>query len=431
MPKLKLRHVDDPAAFAERLRRARAEAGLSQERLAFAGCSAAYISLLEAGTRVPSLQVVRELARRLGVEEDFLARGETTHASLLVDAEIALRLGDAAGAQDIYELVVAEARGEEAAAAFEGLGELAFASSGPHQAIAHFERALRETGEHPSDRPRLAESLGRCYAQLGQLAPAIEVFRSCVERFRREGDPILLIRFSCLLGYALTDNGDFDQAEQVVASALALGREINDPYTRARLYWSQSRLLLEQGKSDLAEGYALKTLELLRATEDDYALAHAYQSLAHIYLDLGRPSEAHELLTEGWPLLLKSGTPAERAHYQIDEARALAALGQKHQAAAIVMDVPARLGDMQPVDRGRSYLLLAEVFDDLEEHERARELYELAIELLEGGGTTRYLLEGYTRLASLLKRAGDSGAALELLERALGLQANTGRLIRS
>jgi transcriptional regulator with XRE-family HTH domain len=68
-------HVDDPAAVGRRLKDARLAAGLSQRQLSFPGCSAAYISRLEAGDRVPSLQLLRKIAAKLGADEEFLATG--------------------------------------------------------------------------------------------------------------------------------------------------------------------------------------------------------------------------------------------------------------------------------------------------------------------------------------------------------------------
>lgn len=68
-------HYDDPGAVGKRLREARDAAGLSQRELAFPGCSAAYISRIERGERIPSLQVMRELSRRIGVSEANLAYG--------------------------------------------------------------------------------------------------------------------------------------------------------------------------------------------------------------------------------------------------------------------------------------------------------------------------------------------------------------------
>lgn len=68
-------HVDDPAAVGRRLKDARLAAGLSQRQLSFPGCSAAYISRLEAGDRVPSLQLLRKLAAKLNADEEYLATG--------------------------------------------------------------------------------------------------------------------------------------------------------------------------------------------------------------------------------------------------------------------------------------------------------------------------------------------------------------------
>ena len=70
-------HVDDPVAVGKRLKEARLAAGFSQRQLSFPGCSAASISRLEAGDRVPSTGVER-------VEQD---------PPELVEAEVERRLG--------------------------------------------------------------------------------------------------------------------------------------------------------------------------------------------------------------------------------------------------------------------------------------------------------------------------------------------------
>src|SRR5687768_13028819 len=100
--------------------------------LAFHGCSPGYISRIEAGERIPSLQVIRELARRLGVEEDWLAQGDTGSPEaeanrLLGDAELALRLDDVEAARELFERVAAEApEASQQLRARGGLGQLSF-----------------------------------------------------------------------------------------------------------------------------------------------------------------------------------------------------------------------------------------------------------------------------------------------------------------
>jgi transcriptional regulator with XRE-family HTH domain len=102
-------HVDDPIAVGRRLKEARLAAGLSQRSLSLPGCSSAYISRLEAGDRVPSLQLLRKLARKLGVDEEYLARGVERVEQAppeLVEAEVARRLGDFDLARERYQAVL-------------------------------------------------------------------------------------------------------------------------------------------------------------------------------------------------------------------------------------------------------------------------------------------------------------------------------------
>lgn len=431
MTRVRPTYVDDAFALGVRLREARREARLTQSDLAFAGCSAGYISRIEAGGRVPSLQILRKLAERLGVSEDFLVSGHERGRSLpsaLADAEILLRMGEFADAATAYETALRDATAdEERAAALEGLGHVAVQQARPREAISLLERSLLLAGGEPADRPRLAESLGRACATVGELARAIALFRTCLDRFDAESDVVQYIRFACLLSYALTDTGEFGEAERIVARAIQLGRDVVDPYTRSRLYWSQSRLLLEQGKSDVAERYARKALEILRTTEDTYALGHAHQSLANVYLDLGRVDDAAQVLRDGWQFIEPAATPLELAQYQIDEARVLVASGEKERAAELAHSIIERLGEAMPGDRGRIYLLLAEIIEEAGDRSKARELSERAVELLEPLGASRYLISGYRRLAALLKAEGRPGDALSILERAVSTQDAAGR----
>src|SRR5471032_1279352 len=101
------RHVDSAAATGVRIREARRTAGLSQRQLAFDGCTAAYVSRIEAGARTPSFQILRVFAEKLGVTADYLATGDTTAdgvaaADHFLEAELAARAGDVSTAQRIY-----------------------------------------------------------------------------------------------------------------------------------------------------------------------------------------------------------------------------------------------------------------------------------------------------------------------------------------
>ena len=103
MLKQKSTHVDDPAAVGARLREARERAGYSQRDLAFPGCSAAYISRIEAGKRRPDLALLRAVAGRLGATAEELLHGVSrdrrAEMRLSLDyAELSLRSGNPADA---------------------------------------------------------------------------------------------------------------------------------------------------------------------------------------------------------------------------------------------------------------------------------------------------------------------------------------------
>jgi tetratricopeptide (TPR) repeat protein len=195
---------------------------------------------------------------------------------------------------------------------------------------------------------------------------------------------------------------------------------------RARLLWSQSRLHDAKGESDLAAAYARRAVDILDATEHTQYAARAHQLLAHVENDRGHPAEALQLLEEGYSLLNGYGNPFERATFKLEEARALAQLGERERAVATALEVTALLRDTSPSDAGRAFILAAEVFEQLGERERARELYELAIEEMPAHG--RYRADAYTRLAGLLEAEGRTEEALALLKRAMGAPDQAHRL---
>src|SRR3954468_11471415 len=428
MPRQKSTHVDSPAAVGTRLKVAREKAGLSQRQLSFPGCSPAYISRIESGDRIPSLQLLRELGRRLGVSEDFLATGENRAAPddpRLLDAELALRLGDQEDARRLYDDVLESPwTNEDYGRALAGLGELAFQEGDPRQAIAHIERALQVWSARAADRASLAETLGRSKAMIGLYDESISIFRSCIEAAEERKDTIGQLRFAVLLANALIDRGDFTAAADVLASKVETSEGARDPLLRARLYWSQSRLYTFQNEHAQAARYARRALEIVELAEDDYYTARAHEMMAHVEIDRANPEEALRLLDRAWPLLERTANPADKAGFRLERARALAALGRSEEAGAIAMEVSALLADAKPLQAGRSYVLLGDIYAATGQPERAKEIYELGIERLRSN-PDRYLVEAYSKLASLLEGEGDADAALAVLKRAMDVRASS------
>ena len=358
------------------------------------------------------------------------ATNDERDRSLVADAAAALARDDARLARQLYASALERASDVLTTAdALEGLGRAAHRSGRPREAVKLLEEALALVDARPHERPDLAEALGRSYAEFGELGRAQTVFEECEREFRRRGDVSNHIRFACLLAYALTDRGRFEDAAKVVRDATAAGDALQDPSTRALLCWAHARLRGEQGQTELAVQHAEEALGILAETEHHHFLAQTYELVASLYIDLGRADEALTLLRTGWPLIMTNGSPLEVAHYRIEEARALAATGEREGAAAVAMRVAAQLDGTHPGDAGRAYMLLAEIFTDLGDIPRARELYESAITLLRRQGPSRYLAEAYRRLGELFEREYRTGDAVAVLGRALAIQERLDRSV--
>jgi tetratricopeptide (TPR) repeat protein len=369
------------------------------------------------------------MGRKLGVSEDYLATGveRGDERAGLMDAEIALRLDEPEEAEKMFrETLETSANAEEQARALAGLGQLAFRQGNPREAITRLEEARRLAPGTLADHPAWADTLGRAYSMLDNLEAATAIFQESLDAAERGEDPVEAVRFAVLLANALIDKTEFDEAERLLERTLERAPDARDPIFRARIYWSQSRLHSFQGDSANAARYARRALELLELTEHTYYAARAHQLLATIELDRAHPREALDLIRGGIAMLGDSGTRVDHALFRLEEARALLQLGDRDEAAAIAMESAGVLVDAAPFDAGRGYTVVAEVFADLGDHEKARELYELAAEMLTPVAS-RYLLEVYQKLAALLEAEGQKDEALAVLKKAVSVQSETPR----
>jgi tetratricopeptide (TPR) repeat protein len=427
MPRRPSTHVDDPVAVGRRLREARHAAGLTQRDLSFDGCTAAYVSRIEAGARVPSLQILHEFAKRLEVSPEYLATGQPDGQDLssdLLEAEVALRLGDEQRAAELYEAAHTAA---DSAAAFAsaqlGLGRLALHRGDVPQGVALLEQAL-ESGElPPGDASSAASALGRGYISLNRFDDAFALFGRFVESARARNDRFDHIRFAMLLANTYIDHGDYARAHSTLGEVLDLARHTADPLLRASVYWSQSRALLSEGDADRAAEYAQLALATLKASEQTLEAARILQLLAFIENDRGNPEAALELVAEGEPIVSAAGETTPAAMFAVERARALSALGEGDEAVGLLLGVVPHLNAAAPKDAVRAYAAAADVFRKQGDTARAIELYELAVE--HSPVPSRHVAAALTAMAEIYEERGDAQRALELLKEALAARAGT------
>jgi tetratricopeptide (TPR) repeat protein len=426
-----LRHYEDREGVGLRIREAREAAGLSQRELAFPGCTAAYISRIERGDRVPSLQIIREFASRLAVTEEWItgkSRPEGAAATLM-RARAALRLGDLVEAGELAEGVRSTpAITRDRAEALSVLGEIELQKSNAVAAVSLLEEARELCPTLEVEIPDFVEALGRSYARANQYEAAIGVLLANYRRVSKAGDVLTAVRFGALLANAYADTANFGAAEDILGALLAEAPRVDDPISRARILWAQSRMHALRKDGDNAARFAERALQVLEVAGYGYYVGLAQQLLAHIELDRGNGERALELLEEASPLIRQGGRPFEEAALLLERARAMLALGRRKQAAAMSMEATATLEHASPLDAGRGYMLVAQVFGELRDTSRAIELLELAVERLETV-PTRYLVEAYTKLAELYEKRGDPDRALAILRKAMKIQHDAGVML--
>jgi tetratricopeptide (TPR) repeat protein len=430
MPRSLTTHIDSPGELGLRLRSARETAGLSQRQLAFDGCTAAYISRLEAGARVPSLQMVNELAVRLGVSSQWLATGidaSFAEPTDLLEAEVALRIGDIDEAERLYRARLQP--GDPCrAAAVAGLGQIAFRAERFDEAIELLSEALALNGGKTLSDPSAVDSLGRAYARTGDRESAIAVFQSGVSEAQAAEAPVEELRFTILLANALIDNGAHSDAERLLAGVIALAAELHDPIASARVYWSQSRLHSLRGEAALAARYARRALDILERTENTAYVAMAHHLLAFAEIEAGNGEAALELLERGRTLLGSEMTDTNEVWFSIERARALVLTGDVHEAARAGAVAFELLDVMPPGDRGHAYVTLADVFVASGDNERARALYGAGLDLLVEHGKPR-VIEAGRKYADLLEAEGDTAGALRVLRQATNAAATSNQRV--
>jgi tetratricopeptide (TPR) repeat protein len=419
MPRSLTTHIDSPKEVGQRLKASRERAGLSQRQLAFPGCTAAYISRLEAGARVPSLQMVNQLALRLEVSGQWLATGvevASSPPSELLDAEVALRLGETAEAEAIYRAHLEQ--GDPARpAAFAGLGQIAFRAERWTEAIDLLERAFELRRRKALADAGAVDTLGRAYAMVSERESAIALFERAVQEAHEAEAPVEELRFAVLLANALIDAGDFAKAEAVLADVIKFADAAGDPVATARVFWSQSRLHSMRQEPLLAGRYARRALEILERTENDAYVGMAYHLLAHAEIESGNAEEALTLLGRGRVLFGRELTARDDARFSLEETRALMSLGRQADAARKAATTLELLDAVNPADRGRAYVTLADVFLASGDRERPKMLLGQALELL-SEHLKPMALDAGRKLAALLEEDGDTAGALQVLKRA-------------
>ncbi|WP_250007681.1 helix-turn-helix domain-containing protein [Actinoplanes sp. M2I2] len=262
--------------FGARLRKLRTELRLSQRDLASGAVNQSYISLLESGARVPTLDVIAHLAKMLDVPLRTLA-GDIDLGSLDGSPD-----GPPPPSRDalVRELLAASAidQGdlEQAEQQVRAMYDAAVAADAPTAVLSHglaLDRILElradRPGRHdllsrllpvaeaagvPEAHVRVLVSLSAAARDVGRLDEAhnhIERAQREIERtaFRNGSEHIKLLAVHISV---LSDGGGGPEIVRLVKTMLAMAERLGNPAITGRAQWAASMALVGVGETDSA-----------------------------------------------------------------------------------------------------------------------------------------------------------------------------------
>jgi tetratricopeptide (TPR) repeat protein len=323
--------------LGERLRQLRVAAGLTQSELAGERFSKEYVSQIERGKTRPARETIEWLAKRVGVDPDFLANGVTADQRGRVEA--ALARGEALTESNREEEAVAQFEDVRTAVLATGLPELEVrALCGEADARSRLgavrdaidlltrARVLTERPEFSDvERADVLYRLGICRYKLSSIQTALGLFNEALSLAENSGFPCDGLR-SSILGWrsrCYRRQRDLEAAREDVERALELAEGLNDRRTLADVFFQASIVAERDGHWVLARTYAERAKAQYEELSDRLNVGRLLNNLGGLNFLLGNPDVAITLLKDAFRAALEVGNDA-------DAAQAVGSLAQVH-----------------------------------------------------------------------------------------------------
>jgi tetratricopeptide (TPR) repeat protein len=426
--------------ISERLRAERIRAGLSQTALAGNDFSPSYISLIEAGRRVPTDGALAVLARRLGTTAEFLRHGDKAPSEEKARLEIGFaRLALANGSpREAKERLLAldmetisprhhaEALGA-LAQAHEALGELA-------EAVAVLEPLLTSAreGRRWLDAAALGNDLVAAYHEAGDLGRSIELGEAVLREVEAGGiagaDEHLRLASTILWSYY--ERGDLLYATHRAAELIALAEAKGTMRGRGSIYWNAS--LVAEARGDFVEARRLTERALAYLSEGavsrDLPRLRLHYGWLLLRCDPVDPEGALVHLAQAAQGLAVVGSEPERARCAFEVGRAHLMLGDARRAEAEARQGLALLDDQAVLDTCNGRMLLGDALAVQGDVPQALGTYRWAAQMLGMMTAAREAAAVWRSIGDRLLEHGDLPGALEAFDHALadaGIRSTT------
>lgn len=417
--------------LSERLRAERLRAGLSQTALAGDDFSPSYVSLIEAGRRIPTDSALAVLAARLGTTADYLRYGDKAPSEERARVEIgfarlALANGAAEEARDrllaLDLSTIAPRHHAEAlqalASAYDALGDL-------DKAVGVLEPLLADarTQRRSLEAALLATQLVVAYHDAGDLGHSIELGEQVLAEVEAQGiagtDEHLRLASTLLWSYV--ERGDLLFATHRAAELVRLADEKGTTRGRGSIYWNAS--LVAEGRGDLAEARRLTERALAYlgegATSKDIPRLRLHYAWLLLRSEPSEPGHALEQLAMAVPALDLVGSEIDVARCDFESGRAHLLLGDLDEAEAMARRGLARLGDEAMLDACNGRMLLGDVLAAHRDLQGAQEAYRWAADMLGMMTAGRESAGVWRALGDRMLEHGDLEGAVQAYDRAL------------
>jgi transcriptional regulator with XRE-family HTH domain len=435
----------DLTALGKRLRHLRVTRELTQEDVAAADVSVAYVSRIEAGQRRPGMRVLEGLAERLGVSvEEILDEDRARRASSEQQDRVRLQL-------DYAELSLAAGQADQALTQAQAvLDEIG--SGAPHSTYQRASmlraRSLEASGRvqeavvaledvltsEVRDRSWLQAciALSRCYRESGDLARAVQVGESALAELDRLGLAGVdeAVQLTVTVAAAHFERGDAAHAARLCDRAITQAEALGSPTARASAYWNASVIQVEAGAIASAIALAEQAVHLMEQSDDLRNLARLRTELGAFLLRLVPPDVERArsyLETARRELSWSSASSTDVARNRLTLAHAHLISGELAEAASIAAET-VQAASNAPLLAAEALAVLGQAHAKGGDLQQARETYRLAIMKLTGVGADRGAAQLWFEVGHLLEQADDPDSAREAFRRAA---ASTGLSLRS
>jgi tetratricopeptide (TPR) repeat protein len=409
--------------------------GLSQAQLALPELSDSYVSLIESGKRIPTPDVVRLLARKLGCSASYLSSGIDEDAQdrmrvTIEYAEIALQNGEASEARDRLTELLDDPD-------LSSLPEYARRARWAHalalEATGELEEALQEfaaltavlSPDYDTDEwIRLNIAMSRCHREKGDAARSVAVAEGAFARVTAKPGPWSdeTVKLGATLVGAYLERGDLVSGRQLADRLIEHADALGSPAARMAAYWEAAIVARYQADFEQAVIYGERALALLGEAADLRNLSRLRGEYGTLML-LARPDRAERARDELQRAMREMTATAaggiDIARCLTELARAELATGRPRSAADHAAEALELLGtEPRPATAG-ALLVLGEARIRLGREQDAAEILDRATAFLRQMEPSREVAEGWFTLAELLSETGDEEHRAEAYRHAL------------